>query len=190
MLSEINLLPMLEEFQDKARFSKNELIVCGCSTSEVLGNIIGSTSNSDVANKILDALLSWGEKHSVYIAIQGCEHINRALVVEREVAQQLNLQEVNVKPVKEAGGALSEAAMEKYKDSVVVEDLQHKASGGIDIGDTFIGMHLHPVVVPVRISKNELGKAHITFARTRLKLIGGSRAKYFEESIKKYRGVV
>ncbi|WP_145614678.1 DUF436 family protein, partial [Bacillus licheniformis] len=55
------------------------------------------------------------------------------------------------------------------------------ADAGIDIGDTFIGMHLKPVAVPVRVSQKQLGEAHVTLARTRPKLIGGVRAVYEAE---------
>jgi len=48
----------------------------------------------------------------------------------------------------------------------------------MDIGDTFIGMHLRHVAVPVRLSSDTIGNAHVTFAKTRPKYIGGSRAVY------------
>lgn len=67
-------------------------------------------------------------------------------------------------------------AYHNFKDPVVVEFI--KADAGIDIGDTFIGMHLKHVAVPVRTSIKEVGNAHVTMAKTRAKLIGGARAVY------------
>lgn len=51
---------------------------------------------------------------------------------------------------------------------------------GIDIGGTLIGMHIHPVVVPVRISMDRIGEASIICARRRPKYVGGQRAIYDE----------
>jgi len=161
---------------DSANLEPGGILVVGCSTSEVMGNKIGSASNVQVAKTILETLLQEVKAKKIFLAVQCCEHLNRALVVEKELAQAKKLEIVTVYPAIKAGGALAAMAMEKMIDPVVVENI--KADIGMDIGDTFIGMHLKPVVIPVRISIREIGNAHLTLAFTRPKLIGGARAVY------------
>ncbi len=159
-----------------ANLNQGEILVVGCSTSEVVGERIGSASNIEVARSILDGLLLGIKDSKIYLAIQCCEHLNRALVVEKECAHKYNLEIVSVIPHEKAGGSLSAVAMERFLQPVVVENIA--AHAGIDIGDTFIGMHLKSVAIPVRLSNISIGKAHLTLARTRPRLIGGARAKY------------
>ncbi len=154
----------------------HDIVVVGCSTSEVAGHRIGSASSADIAEAIMDGLLPIIKEDQLYLAIQCCEHLNRALVVERECAARCELELVTVIPHLKAGGALSAAAMKEYSDPVVVESIS--AHAGMDIGDTFIGMHLRRVAVPVRLDITRIGDAHLTMARTRPKLIGGERALY------------
>ena len=154
----------------------HDIVVVGCSTSEVAGHRIGSASSADIAEAIMDGLLPIIKEDQLYLAIQCCEHLNRALVVERECAARCELELVTVIPHLKAGGALSAAAMKEYSDPVVVESIS--AHAGMDIGDTFIGMHLRRVAVPVRLEISKIGDAHLTMARTRPKLIGGERALY------------
>jgi len=154
----------------------HDIVVVGCSTSEVAGHRIGSASSADIAEAIMDGLLPIIKEDQLYLAIQCCEHLNRALVVERECAARCELELVTVIPHLKAGGALSAAAMKEYSDPVVVESIS--AHAGMDIGDTFIGMHLRRVAVPVRLEITKIGDAHLTMARTRPKLIGGERALY------------
>jgi uncharacterized protein (TIGR01440 family) len=154
----------------------HDILVVGCSTSEVAGQKIGSASSAEVAEAIMDGLLPIIRESQLYLAVQCCEHLNRALVVERECADRYGLELVTVIPHLKAGGALSAAAMKEYGDPVVVESIS--AHAGMDIGDTFIGMHLRHVAVPVRLEITKIGDAHLTMARTRPKLIGGERALY------------
>ena len=154
----------------------HDILVVGCSTSEVAGHKIGSASSADVADAIMSGLLPIIRESQLYLAVQCCEHLNRALVVERECAGRYGLELVTVIPHLRAGGALSAAAMKEYGDPVVVESIS--AHAGMDIGDTFIGMHLRHVAVPVRLEITKIGDAHLTVARTRPKLIGGERALY------------
>ena len=154
----------------------HDIVVVGCSTSEVAGHRIGSASSADIAEAIMDGLLPIIKEDQLYLAVQCCEHLNRALVVERECAARCELELVTVIPHLKAGGALSAAAMKEYSDPVVVESIS--AHAGMDIGDTFIGMHLRRVAVPVRLDITRIGDAHLTMARTRPKLIGGERALY------------
>ncbi|UTL72371.1 TIGR01440 family protein [Bacillus halotolerans] len=167
---------MLSEFQDKAGLKENQVFVLGCSTSEVAGSHIGTSGSTDIAESIYSGLAEPKEKTGIHLAFQCCEHLNRALVVEEETAELFRLPAVSAVPVPKAGGAMASYAFKQMKSPVLVETIQ--ADAGIDIGDTFIGMHLKQVAVPVRISQNSLGAAHVTLARTRPKLIGGMRAVY------------
>ncbi|WP_460000554.1 TIGR01440 family protein [Paradesulfitobacterium aromaticivorans] len=159
-----------------ANLNPGQIVVIGCSTSEVLGKKIGEASNIDVAKAILDGLLQQVKLNNLYLAIQCCEHLNRALVVEKECAEKYNLEIVSVVPHPKAGGSLASIAMKRFDNPVVVETIIGHA--GMDIGDTFIGMHLKRVAVPIRLDINNIGNAHLTLARTRPALIGGERAKY------------
>ena len=141
---------------EASRMRPGQILVLGCSTSEVQGSRIGSAGSDDVANAILDGVDEALEGTGVHLAVQCCEHLNRALVVKREVQEKYNLTEVSVIPVAHAGGATAATALRRLKDPVVVESIQ--AHAGIDIGDTFIGMHLRPVAVPVRIPNLAIGQ--------------------------------
>ncbi|TFD96996.1 TIGR01440 family protein [Jeotgalibacillus sp. R-1-5s-1] len=170
------LLAILNEYQEQSSLKKGQLFVIGCSTSEVVGKKIGTSGTDEVAADLFDGFKTFSEQTGIHLAFQGCEHINRALIMEREAAEKYGFDEVTVVPVRKAGGAMASYAYRHFKDPVTVERIQ--AHGGIDIGDTLIGMHLKPVAVPVRVSTKTLGEAHITLARTRPKLIGGARAVY------------
>lgn len=152
------------------------LLVIGCSTSEVIGKRIGTGGTLEVAQAIFAALDEFAKQKGAYLAFQGCEHINRALIIERTTAIKYGLDEVSVVPARHAGGALATYAFTNLEDAVVVEHI--KADAGIDIGDTMIGMHLKHVAVPLRSTVKQIGQAHVAFAMTRPKLIGGPRAQY------------
>lgn len=152
------------------------LLVVGCSTSEVLGQRIGKASNVELGQLIASTLLEILSPRGIYLAAQGCEHINRALVVEREYQERHGLEEVTVWPVPKAGGAFAATAIELYRDPVMVRAV--RAQAGMDIGHTLIGMHLQPVAVPVRLGVSRLGQACLVLARSRPPLVGGERAVY------------
>jgi uncharacterized protein (TIGR01440 family) len=164
------------ELLEAADLKPEQILVVGCSTSEVQGAKIGTLSSEDVAATILAALSSCCRSRQVYLAVQCCEHLNRALVVEQEVADLYGFEVVSVVPVPKAGGAMAAQAIKEFVAPVVVETIQ--AHAGIDIGSTLIGMHLRRVAVPVRLAERYIGQAAVTAARTRPKLIGGSRAVY------------
>ncbi len=165
-----------EELLQTARAASGQLMVVGCSTSEVMGARIGSSGSSDVAQAILSGLMTVCAKFDVSLAVQCCEHLNRALVVQRPVAETYRLEPVMVVPVPKAGGAFAAMAMSSFKCPVVVEHIQ--AHVGLDIGNTLIGMHLKAVAVPVRLQQKNIGQAFLTAALTRPKLIGGPRSVY------------
>lgn len=169
-----------------SRLKPGQILVLGCSTSEVQGKRIGSTGNTDVAVAILDGVDEALEGTGILLAVQCCEHLNRCLVVERGTQEKYNLTEVTVLPVPHAGGAAAATALRRFSDPVVVESIQ--AHAGLDIGDTLIGMHLRPVAVPVRLAIRSVGDAHLTLARTRPRLVGGKRAVYAWDEIEEKVG--
>lgn len=171
-----DLSDLLTDFQAQAKLKKNDLLVIGCSTSEVIGEKIGTSGSEDVAKMIFDTLANLKETTGAHLAFQCCEHLNRALVLEKAVATTLGFEEVTVIPVRTAGGAMATYAYHQIENPVIVEFI--KADAGIDIGDTFIGMHLKHVAVPIRSKIKQIGSAHVTMAKSRPKLIGGTRAVY------------
>ena len=168
---------VMEEFGEKANLKPGNIVVIGCSTSEVLGAKIGTNSNPDTAEEIFRALHDYAEAHQIFLAIQCCEHLNRAIVTERAAAPCAEI--VNVVPLPKAGGSLATQAYANFSDPVVLEQIA--ADAGIDIGFTLIGMHLKKVAVPVRLENNRIGAATIIAARTRPKFIGGIRAIYQDD---------
>lgn len=169
-------LNTINELLSVANLEEGDILVVGCSTSEVTKHQIGSFSNGEIGKAIFETLHKELTKRGINLATQCCEHLNRALVIEKEVAKANRLPIVNVVPQLKAGGAFSTAAFAGFTHPVAVEHIQ--AQAGIDIGDTLIGMHLAPVAVPVRIETKEIGNAHVVCARTRPKYIGGTRAFY------------
>ncbi len=152
----------------------------GCSTSEIAGQRIGTASSEAIAHQVMDAILPIIKKRGLFLAVQCCEHLNRALVVERACLERYDLQQVWVRPQLHAGGAMAMRAIELFDDPVMAEDLKSLARAGLDIGDTLIGMHLRRVAVPIRASVRKIGEASLVMARTRPKYVGGPRAAYDE----------
>ena len=167
---------MIDEFLSVAPMKAGEILVVGCSSSEIVGEAIGKGSDFNAASAVYEGIAPILAEKGIFLAAQCCEHLNRALVVERECAERYGLETVCVVPKAKAGGSFATAAYENFKDPVVVETI--KAHAGIDIGDTLIGMHLRAVAVPVRLSVKRLGEANVVFAKTRPKYIGGPRAEY------------
>ena len=166
------------ELLQSARLHTGDLLVVGCSSSEIMGTHIGKGSSLQAAQAVYDGIVPVLREQGIELAAQCCEHLNRALVVERECMQKYDFTQVSVRPVLHAGGAWSVQAVEQFSDPVVVEDIGARARAGIDIGGVFIGMHMRPVCVPVHNENTAIGCANITMARTRPKLIGGERAQY------------
>lgn len=160
-----------------AGLKKGDIMVVGCSTSEVVGSKIGTNSDPDTAKEIFEGIYSVLKPLGIYLAVQCCEHLNRAIVTEREAVPYAEV--VNVVPQKKAGGSLATVAYASCENPVVIEEI--KADAGMDIGNTLIGMHLKRVAVPVRLSINKIGEASLVCARVRPKFIGGERAVYNPE---------
>ena len=166
-----------EELIEKANLTTNDIVVVGCSSSEILGDNMGTNSSPELGEKVFLALNKVFKEKGIFIAAQCCEHLNRAIIVERLAVPFSEY--VNVVPVPKAGGSFATAAYKYMENPVAVENI--KADAGIDIGGVLIGMHLKNVAVPVKLSEKTVGNAVILAARTRPKFIGGVRANYNEE---------
>ena len=153
--------------------------VVGCSSSEIVGGHIGKDSSLEAARAVYAGIAPVLAENGIWLAAQCCEHLNRAIIIEREAAEKYGWEEVCVVPRPHAGGSWATTCWKNFQDPVAVEEI--RAHAGIDIGGTLIGMHLKRVAVPVRLSLSKIGEANILCARTRPKLIGGERAKYTEE---------
>ena len=163
---------------EAAKLFEGSVVVLGCSTSEVGGDRIGTHSSMDIAAAIYDGFFDMLSERGIYLAAQCCEHLNRALVIERELAEKRGLDIVNAVPQPKAGGSSATTAYSRMKDPVLVEKI--RADAGVDIGGTLIGMHLKETAVPLRLPQKKIGDAFVASARTRAKFIGGARAVYDE----------
>jgi len=168
----------LSELLDAAALRPGTLVVIGCSSSEILGETIGKGSSPEVGCEVASAALAELGERGLSLAAQCCEHLNRALIMEREAAERFGYEIVCVRPRPKAGGSFATAVYERMRDPVAVEHV--RAEAGLDIGGTLIGMHLKDVAVPVRLQTKRIGDAIVLAARTRPKLIGGARAEYPE----------
>lgn len=168
-----------EDLIEKAHLKKGDIVVVGCSTSEVLGSKLGTNSSPETAKILFESLYGVFNAKGIYVAAQCCEHLNRAVIAERAAVPFAEI--VNVVPVPKAGGSFATEAYAHFTDPVAVEEI--KADAGIDIGATLIGMHLKKVAVPVRLEVKTIGEAPVTAARTRPKFIGGVRANYDDSLI-------
>ena len=166
----------IEELLQAANPAKGSIIVVGCSSSEIVGKTIGHGSSFEAAEAVFKAIYPIIKEKGLFLAAQCCEHLNRALIIERECAEKYCLDEVRVVPQPKAGGSFATAAWRGFDSPVAVENI--RAHAGIDIGGTLIGMHLREVAVPVRLSVERIGEAILLAATTRPKYIGGPRAVY------------
>ena len=165
-----------EELCEKANLQAGNIVIIGCSSSEVTGQQIGTYSSLETAEAVFNGIYSVLSSKNIYLAAQCCEHLNRAIIIEREAVPFANI--VNVVPMPKAGGSFATTAYHTFKNPVALEEIQ--ADAGLDIGGTLIGMHLKKVAVPLRLSTNHIGNAILLAARTRPKFIGGARATYNE----------
>ena len=173
----IQATAIMKELGEKAKLKAGDIVIVGCSTSEIIGSKIGTNSSPDVAGVVFHAIYEYAKKQGWRLAFQCCEHLNRAIVVERDTVPTAEI--VNVVPQPKAGGSMATQAYQHFENPVVIEEI--KADAGIDIGFTLIGMHLKKVAVPLRLDNNKIGEATVLAARTRPKFIGGIRAEYNQE---------
>ena len=166
------------ELCEKAKLHEGQILVVGCSSSEVCGDKIGSNSNLDVARAVFSGIYETTKARGIYLAAQCCEHLNRGIVVEKAVLKELGLTQVRAIPQPKAGGSVPAAAWKKMEKPALAVSIQ--ADAAIDIGDTLVGMHIRPVAVPLRISTSHVGHANLVMAYSRLPYIGGARAVYTE----------
>ncbi|MBQ9780364.1 MAG: TIGR01440 family protein [Clostridia bacterium] len=169
----------VRELIEAARLTEGQILVIGCSSSEMIGQRIGKNSSMEAAVALYEAIAPILAEKGIYLAAQCCEHLNRAIIIERTCAEKYGLDPVWVKPQPKAGGSFATTAWEHMTDPVAVETV--KAHAGMDIGGTLIGMHLRRVAVPVRLSVSKIGEASLICARTRPAYIGGPRAQYQTE---------
>lgn len=165
-----------KELLEIAKTEEGDLFVVGCSTSEIAGSTIGTDSQPQLAKAVFDGIYKAVKEKNVYLAAQCCEHLNRAIIIEKKAAKKYGYEICSVVPQPKAGGSFATMAYKGFEEPVAVEHI--KAVAGMDLGDTLIGMHLKDVAVPVRLSVSKIGEAHLTCARTRPKYIGGERACY------------
>ena len=173
---------VVTQFLDACNIKAGDLVIIGCSSSEIAGGTIGKLSSPEIGEAVFSTVNSILRERGIFTAAQCCEHLNRAVILEREAAEKRGYEIVNAVPFPKAGGSLATAAYNQLSDPVAVETV--KADAGIDIGDTLIGMHLKAVAVPVRIAQRNIGGANVVCARTRPRLIGGERTHYDEELMK------
>ena len=164
---------------EAAKLEEGDIVVVGCSTSEVLGKKVGTFSSLDVGKALFDTIYPILCEKKLYLAVQCCEHLNRSVIVEKKVIKEYGLERVNVVPQLHAGGAFAMQAWENFSEPCAVVGVQ--AAAGIDIGSVLIGMQLRPVAVPVRCEVDTIGQARLTLARTRPRFVGGERAGYEDE---------
>ena len=169
------------ELLDQAGLKPGQLLVIGCSSSEMVGQRIGKGSSMEAAKAAFSGIYPVLQERGIRLAVQCCEHLNRALIVERAAAEKFGLDEVNVIPQPKAGGSFGTTAYKRFEEPVAVESVRQSASAGMDVGNTLIGMHIKPVVVPLRIETKKIGEAPLVCARRRPKFVGGSRAVYNDE---------
>lgn len=167
---------VVSELINAANLTTGDLLVIGCSSSEICGEAIGKGSSYETAEAVFSAVYPILKSRGIYLAAQCCEHLNRALILERAAAEKYGYEPVSVVPQPKAGGSFATAAFRAFEDPVAVEEITAKA--GIDIGETLIGMHLKKVAVPFRTTERRIGNARVNAAYTRPKYIGGSRAHY------------
>ena len=165
------------ELAETAKLRPGQIVVVGCSTSEVTGHRIGSYSAPEIGQALFDGILSVLKPKGVYLAAQCCEHLNRSIITEAEAVPGADI--VNVVPQPKAGGSFATAAYKGFLNPVALEHIRTDA--GLDIGCTMIGMHLREVAVPVRLTHNHIGEALVLAARVRPKFVGGNRAVYDED---------
>lgn len=169
----------INELIEISGIKSGELLVIGCSSSEIMGGAIGKASSYEAAKAVFDGIYPILKERGIYLAAQCCEHLNRALILEQAAAEKFGLEIVNVMPQAKAGGSFATVTWQNMSHPVAVERI--KAHAGLDIGNTLIGMHLKEVAVPVRLSVSKIGEAPIVCARTRPKFIGGERAYYCDD---------
>ena len=168
---------LVEELVANTSIKEGQILVIGCSSSEIIGNKIGKGSSYEAAKILFEAIYPALRDKGIYLAAQCCEHLNRALIIEKECAEKYGYEIVSVLPQPKAGGSFATVAYENMVAPCAVEHI--RAHAGIDIGDTLIGMHLRDVAVPIRLSVKRIGEANVVCAYTRPKFIGGARAVYF-----------
>ena len=108
------------QLAEAAHLRRGQIVVIGCSTSEVVGHQVGSWSTPEVADAIFRGLNSVFAPMGVYMAAQCCEHLNRALIVEQAAVPGAEI--VNVVPQPKAGSSFATAAYHAFRHPVALEE--------------------------------------------------------------------
>lgn len=169
---------IIDEWKQSGILHEGDLFIIGCSTSEIAGKKIGTSGSMDIAASLFESFQKLKKETGIRLAFQCCEHLNRAVLIERETKTAYHFEEVTAVPVIHAGGAMATEAYKQMEDPVLVETVNHQADAGMDIGETMIGMHLKHVAIPQRFNYRFIGEARVQAARTRPKKIGGERTNY------------
>lgn len=101
---------VLRELMEKADLKQGQILVVGCSSSEIGSFKIGSHSSGEIGQAVYEALYEELKPAGIYLAAQCCEHLNRALILEEEAALKYGYEPVNVVPQLKAGGSFATAA--------------------------------------------------------------------------------
>ena len=174
-------IAVIDEILEKTNIVEKDIVIIGCSSSEIIGNTMGTSKDGEtdsVVNELYEVVAPRVAAKGAFLAVQCCEHLNRAVVLDREAAIHYGFDSVNVVPQIHAGGAFAVKHFKNLENPVVVEDIKQKALVGIDIGGVMIGMHIRPVVVPLHLENKQIGMARVSAGRHRPKYIGGQRAVY------------
>lgn len=167
-----------KELIERSKIKSGQILLVGCSSSEIDGSCLGTASNADNGKIVCEAILKACREHGLYLAGQCCEHLNRAIIIEEAAMEKYKLTQVNCVPQLKAGGSFATALYQSLESPVAVADI--RAHAGLDIGGVLIGMHLKEIAVPMRLSTKTIGNALVIAARTRPPFTGGSRAQYDE----------
>ena len=82
------------ELLAQAKLKKGDVFVVGCSSSEIVGGHIGKDSSLEAARAVYAGIAPVLAENGIWLAAQCCEHLNRALIIEADLARELRLRQV------------------------------------------------------------------------------------------------
>ena len=118
------------ELLAQAKLKKGDVFVVGCSSSEIVGGHIGKDSSLEAAQAVYAGIAPVLAQQGIWLAAQCCEHLNRAIIIEREAAEKYGWEEVCVVPRPHAGGSWATTCWKQFRDPIAVEEI--RAHAGID----------------------------------------------------------
>lgn len=102
------------ELLEAAHLKEHDLVVIGCSSSEIAEYRIGSHSSEEIGEAVFTAVYQVLSSHGIDVAAQCCEHLNRALILEAEAAARYGYEPVNAVPQLKAGVLLPQPLTGRY----------------------------------------------------------------------------